>query len=66
MILLRTQRCGVEALVLEARDRVGGRVHTMKPQGFSAGVDMGASIITGVATNAERGLRCDPSAILAK
>lgn len=60
------QRCGVEALVLEARDRVGGRVHTMKPQGFSAGVDMGASIITGVATNAERGLRCDPSAILAK
>ncbi|KAL0040091.1 hypothetical protein WJX79_005960 [Trebouxia sp. C0005] len=60
------QRCGVEALVLEARDRVGGRVHTMKPQGFSLGVDMGASIITGVATNAERGLRCDPSAILAK
>lgn len=53
-------------VVLEARDRVGGRVQTLKPEGFSAGVDMGASIITGVATNAERGLRCDPSAMLAK
>ena len=60
------QRCGVEVVVLEARDRVGGRVHTLTPQGFSTGVDMGASIITGTATNPERGLRCDPSAVIAK
>ena len=52
--------------MLEARQRVGGRVHTLKGQGFSAGVDLGASIITGTATNAERGLRCDPSAIIAR
>ena len=65
-ILHSLQRCGVEAIVLEARDRVGGRVHTLTGQGFSAGVDLGASIITGTATNAERGLRCDPSATIAK
>ena len=53
-------------IVLEARDRVGGRVHTLTGQGFTTGVDMGASIITGTATNAERGLRCDPSAVLAR
>ena len=52
--------------MLEARDRVGGRVHTLTGQEFSVGVDLGASIITGTATNAERALRCDPSAIIAK
>ena len=56
----------MEVVVLEARGRVGGRVHTMTGQGFSAGVDLGASIITGVATNTDRGLRSDPSALIAK
>jgi Flavin containing amine oxidoreductase len=36
----------VEVVVLEARDRVGGRVHSYKGD-FSAPVDLGASIITG-------------------
>ena len=60
------QRCGVEAIVLEARGRVGGRVHTLTGKGFTAKVDLGASIITGTATNAARGLRCDPSAVIAR
>lgn len=60
------QRCGVEVIVLEARDRVGGRVHTLTGQGFSASVDLGASIITGVAAVTDRGLRSDPSALIAK
>ena len=65
-LLVLVQRCGVKVIVLEGRDRVGGRVHTLQGQGFSSGVDLGASIITGVATNTGRGLRSDPSALLAK
>ena len=56
----------MDVVVLEARNRVGGRVHTMTGQGFSTGIDLGASIITGVAANTDRGLRADPSALLAK
>ena len=37
---------GVKVLVLEARDRVGGRVHT-HPDAIGVPVDLGASIITG-------------------
>lgn len=42
------QRHGVEVTVLEARDRVGGRVHSYQDEGFTAPVDLGASIITGL------------------
>ena len=37
----------METLVLEARDQVGGRVCTQACPGFSAPLDLGASIITG-------------------
>lgn len=64
--VLPGQRCGVEAVVLEARDRVGGRVHTCADARFGGPVDLGASIITGTATDAGKGLRADPSAIVAR
>jgi len=44
---LCSQRNGVEVTVLEARDRVGGRVHTLRDAGFACPVDLGASLITG-------------------
>lgn len=40
------KRAGVEIVVLEARDRIGGRVHSYKGD-FGAPVDLGASLITG-------------------
>jgi len=36
----------VQVTVLEARARIGGRVHTVKAGGAS--VDMGAMVVTGV------------------
>lgn len=63
---------GHEVIVLEARDRVGGRVHT-DVTSLSVPVDMGASIITGIEPNATRrtglpwrGVRADPSAVVAQ
>lgn len=47
-LALPVQRHGVEVTVLEARDRVGGRVHSYQDEGFTAPVDLGASIITGL------------------
>jgi monoamine oxidase len=41
------QSFGHEVVVLEGRDRVGGRAHTMRNK-FSAPVDLGASIMTGL------------------
>eukprot|EP00887_Chlorella_sp_A99_P004915 scaffold4.g4915.t1 len=41
------RRQGVEVVVVEARDRVGGRVHSHLEPGMGAPVDLGASIITG-------------------
>lgn len=41
------QRNGVEVTVLEARDRVGGRVHTLQDDRFGCPIDLGASLITG-------------------
>jgi hypothetical protein len=61
---LHLRRNGVDAVVLEAQDRVGGRVNTHTAPGFTAPVDLGASIITGVETDVARGLRADPSALL--
>ena len=60
------QKCGVEAVVLEARERVGGRVYTHHGDGFTAPVDLGASIITGTQPSVEKGLRADPSAQVAR
>ena len=62
----RAQRCGVEVVVLEARARVGGRVYTHRGDGFSVPVDLGASIITGTATDLAKSARADPSAIVAR
>ena len=45
------QRCGMETVVLEARQEVGGRVCTQTCPGFSAPLDLGASIITGDSTH---------------
>jgi monoamine oxidase len=63
---------GHEVIVLEARDRVGGRVHT-ETRALSVPVDMGASIITGTSPDAKRrtglpwlGVRADPSATVAE
>ncbi|KAK9805594.1 hypothetical protein WJX72_006757 [[Myrmecia] bisecta] len=62
---MQLKRCGVEVVVLEARDRVGGRVHTQRDV-FSAPVDLGASIITGTSVDVGKGLRADPSAVVAR
>jgi monoamine oxidase len=62
---------GLRPVVLEARERTGGRVWT-ESNSLSVPVDMGASIITGIATDAARhthrgrGARADPSAVVAR
>ena len=68
--MLRRQGC--EVVVLEARDRVGGRVYT-DSETFSAPVDLGASIVTGVSEDPKQrtgmpwlGVRADPSGVVAK
>jgi monoamine oxidase len=38
---------GRRVLVLEARDRVGGRVHTLRPDGLAAPVELGAEFVHG-------------------
>ncbi|PRW44477.1 lysine-specific histone demethylase 1-like protein 3 isoform A [Chlorella sorokiniana] len=63
---LHLKRNGSEVTVLEARDRVGGRVHSFQGDGFTAPVDLGASIITGIEPDVEKGLRSDPSAVICK
>jgi phytoene dehydrogenase-like protein len=50
--------------VLEARDRVGGRVHTLRDERFGCPVDLGASLITGTQVPAGRTSPRDPSAPL--
>ena len=59
------QAQGVQVKVLEARGRVGGRVHTDR-NSLSVPVDLGASIITGTEPNLEAGLRPDPSALVGR
>ena len=61
---LHLQRNNVEVTILEARDRVGGRVNSHSAPGFGAPVDLGASIITGIQADARKGYRPDPSALL--
>ena len=45
-VITCAQRNNVEVVVLEARERIGGRVHSYRGD-FSCDVDLGASIITG-------------------
>src|SRR5438132_9628681 len=39
---------GRTVLVLEARERVGGRVHTLHPDGLAAPVELGAEFVQGL------------------
>lgn len=59
------QRMSFAVVILEARNRVGGRVYTDRST-FSAPVDLGASIITGVEADFAAERRADPSALLCK
>jgi monoamine oxidase len=42
-------RAGVSAVVLEARDRIGGRLHTLEDPGLPLPVELGAEFIHGTA-----------------
>lgn len=57
------QRQGFSVTVLEARDRIGGRVYT-DHSSLSVPVDLGASIITGVEGDVATGRRPDPSSLV--
>ncbi|GMH38688.1 hypothetical protein BSKO_06572 [Bryopsis sp. KO-2023] len=47
------KRAGIEVLVLEARDRIGGRIHTDADH-FGYPTDFGATIITGIGPAGDR------------
>ena len=51
----RLAAAGVDVVVLEARDRVGGRLHTVRPAGWPIPVELGASWVhdTGASDLAE-------------
>ncbi|KAJ6843207.1 lysine-specific histone demethylase 1-like protein 3 [Iris pallida] len=57
------QRQGFSVIVLEARDRIGGRVYTDRSS-LSVPVDLGASIITGVEADVATERRPDPSSLV--
>lgn len=57
------QRHGFSITVLEARDRIGGRVYTDRTS-LSVPVDLGASIITGVEADIATERRADPSSLI--
>uniref|UniRef100_A0A1D1YXG3 Lysine-specific histone demethylase 1A n=1 Tax=Anthurium amnicola TaxID=1678845 RepID=A0A1D1YXG3_9ARAE len=57
------QRQGFSVTVLEARDRIGGRVYTDRSS-LSVPVDLGASIITGVEADVATERRADPSSLI--
>lgn len=52
-------------IILEARDRVGGRVHSYQGD-FSSRVDLGASLVTGTAPDTSNGLAPDPVSFVCK
>lgn len=56
-------RQGFSVTVLEARSRLGGRVHTDRSS-LSVPVDLGASIITGVEADMDTERRPDPSSLI--
>ncbi|XP_043713429.1 lysine-specific histone demethylase 1 homolog 3-like [Telopea speciosissima] len=57
------QRQGFSVTVLEARNRMGGRVYTDRSS-LSVPVDLGASIITGVEADVATERRPDPSSLV--
>lgn len=57
------QRQGFHVTMLEARDRIGGRVFT-DHSSLSVPVDLGASIITGVEADVTSQRRPDPSSLI--
>lgn len=57
------QRQGFSVTILEARNRIGGRVYT-DHSSLSVPVDLGASIITGVEADVATGRRPDPSSLV--
>lgn len=57
------QRQGFSVTVLEARNRIGGRVYTDRAS-LSVPVDLGASIITGVEADVATERRPDPSSLV--
>uniref|UniRef100_A0A0D9XLT8 SWIRM domain-containing protein n=1 Tax=Leersia perrieri TaxID=77586 RepID=A0A0D9XLT8_9ORYZ len=57
------QRQGFSVTVLEARNRIGGRVYTDRVS-LSVPVDLGASIITGVEADIATERRADPSSLI--
>lgn len=57
------KRQGFSVTVLEARDRIGGRVYTDRSS-LSVPVDLGASIITGVEPDVATERRADPSSLI--
>eukprot|EP00250_Pteridium_aquilinum_P007360 c17097_g1_i1 orf=102-4427(+) len=59
------QNLDISITILEARERVGGRVFTDRTM-FSGPVDLGASIITGVEADVSSERRPDPTALLCK
>lgn len=56
-------RQGMSVTVLEARDRIGGRVYTDRSS-LSVPVDLGASIITGVEADVATERQPDPSSLI--
>ena len=57
------QRQGFSVTILEARNRIGGRVYTDRSS-LSVPVDLGASIITGVEADVDTERRPDPSSLI--
>lgn len=57
------QRQGFSVTILEARNRIGGRVYTDQSS-LSVPVDLGASIITGVEADVATERRPDPSSLV--
>ncbi|KAJ8772639.1 hypothetical protein K2173_027816 [Erythroxylum novogranatense] len=57
------QRQGFSVVVLEARNRIGGRVYTDRSS-LSVPVDLGASIITGIEADVTSERRPDPSSLI--
>ena len=62
---LHLQAHDVKVIVLEGRDRPGGRVHTVH-DALSAPVDFGAQLCTGMSPDLAKGAPPDPSALIAQ
>lgn len=62
---VQLQSLGAEVTLLEARERPGGRVHTVANE-MSVPVDYGAQLCTGTEVDLVRGVQPDPTALLAQ